>query len=931
MRRTTLIILSFVLFFFASYAQNDLNKPLPQDSSVIVGKLDNGLTYYIKRNNKPENRIFLDLVVNAGSVCEDDDQQGLAHFTEHMAFNGTQNFPKHKLIDFLESIGMKFGADLNAYTSFDETVYMLEIPADNPAYLDTALLILHDWSHYLSLETDEINNERGVILEEWRLGKGAQDRLTRKTFPVIFYGSKYAERLPIGKPDIIRNFDPDVLRRFYKDWYRPDLEAVIVVGDVDPKAVEQKIKQIFSSIPEPQNPRPRVYPEVPEHQDIKAVVAQDSEASRSALVFYWKHPAKTIKTYEDYRQDLVDQLTATMLSSRFREQMLKPKNPFAIAMGLSYDLFDKTDAFIVLAIPKKGKAADAARLILQDVESAKRYGFSQSELDRAKKQIMAQTDKFYNEKDKTESKYFVDELHQNFGVRHKPILSIEQEYKIIKQLLPTITVDDANKAIKELAPDKNLVITLTGPTDDQFPTADELVQIAKEVRNSNVQPYKDVAVGNQLITKKIKPGKVKSVSTDEVTGTTQWTLKNGIKVVFKPTNFKNDEILLSAYSPGGYSLYSGDDIINARNAADLIANSGVGDFNNSQLTKFMMGKNVSVSPYINLYYEGFKGSSSVKDFETMLQLIYLYYTQPRFDTTDYRAYVEQLKAMMMNKANDPMSVWNDTVIYYLGGRSPYAKPMDIDMLNKLDFKRAYEIYKQRFSDPGSFTFVFVGNINPDQVKPLIEKYLGSLPKKDNKETYRDVHARPQPGKVIEKTVYKGGDQKSLAYMAFTGKINKDLKDRLVLSGVSEVLTKRLLKSIREDQALTYSISAYPLVREIPESYYNVLIFYSSKPDTVFYIKDEIIKIAGDMTKQITDDEYNSTIQKLLRKHEVNMQQNRYWLNKLVEMYKTGSKPDFVTDYDKTVKSITKQDLINGAKQYLLPNSYMIIALKPEKK
>ncbi len=932
--RLKALLSSFVLlFFFVSLQaqQVDLSKSLPTDPSVVSGTLPNGMMYFIKQNKKPANRVFLRLVVKAGSVCEDDDQQGLAHFTEHMCFNGTKNFPKHKLIKFLESTGMKFGADLNAYTAFDQTVYMLEIPLDKPQYLDTALLILHDWAHYVSLEDQEIDDERGVIIEEWRLGRGAQDRMMRKIFPVLLYGSKYADRLPIGKVDIIKNFKYDVLKRFYHDWYRPDLEAVIVVGDIDPQQVKEKIVKLFSQIPASQNPRPRVYPEIPEHNDIKAVVATDKEAPYSIVAFYWKHPMEYVKTYGDFKKELTKQLAETMLSNRYKEKMLSPKTPYAIAMAMDQHLMDKTDAFVVLGIAKKGRISETAKTLMEQIESARRYGFGQSELERAKKQLLARLEKQYNERNKTESNYFVQLIQNHFDVEQAPLLSPEQQYKIAQQLLPSITQQDVNNAIKQLATDKNLVVVVQAPDKEKVPTDQELIDMVKQVRSSQVQPYKDVAVNKPLIAKKIRKGKIVKEEKDAVTGATIWTLKNGVKVVIKPTQFKDDEVLMQAFSKGGYSLYPVDELPSARIAADLISNAGVGDFTQADLQKFLADKNVSVSPFINLYHEGFEGQSDVKNFETMLQLIYQYFMSPRYDTEAYKAFVDQQRAILENKANDPQSVWVDTLMAVLGGNSPYTAPINTQMLDEVNFRRAYEIYKERFADPGSFTFVFVGNVDLQKARPLIEKYLGGLPKKDKKENYRDVKAYIPAGKVITKYVYKGTDPKSLVYMVYTGNWNYSLRNDLLLRGVSDIFTGRLLDTVREALALTYSISASPIIKIEPKQQYGIAIFYSANPDTLSYITKRIISIDNSLKQGISDREYKATIEKLLKAHETQMQQNRYWLTQLVKVYSYGLKPDFVTDYDKLVRSFTKDDFVQAAKQFVRDNSYLIIALKPETK
>ncbi len=932
MKLKLLLINLLTILFFANLSaqQIDLNKTLPTDPQVVSGVLPNGLHYYIRANHKPEHRVFLRLVELAGSVCEDDDQQGLAHFTEHMAFNGTKNFPKHQLIKFLESTGMKFGADLNAYTSFDQTVYMLEIPTDKPQYLDTALLILHDWSHYLTLDDKEIDAERGVIKEEWRLGRGANERMNRKVLPVLLYGSKYAQRLPIGKIDIIENFKHDVLRRFYNDWYRPDLQAVIVVGDIDPKQVESKIKELFPKVPEPGNPRPRVYPEIPDHNDVKAVVATDKEARYSVVSFYWKHPMHEVKTYGDYRQDMVDYLAVTMLSSRYSEKMLNPKSPYAYAFAFYQHLIGKKDAFAVIGIAKKNKMLDAARELMTQIESARRYGFASTELDRAKKKVLSQLEKQAKEADKTESNYFVSIIQDHYDLPHSPLLSPQQEYEIASKLLPSINLDEVNKAMQQLATDNNLVIAIEAPTDVQVPTDQQLIDIVKEIRQAQVQPYKDIEVKNSLISGKVKKGKVKKEQVDNITGVTIWTLKNGIRVVIKPTDFKNDQILLTAFSQGGYSLYPIKDLPSARLAATLVSNSGIGDFGRVELDKFLSDKNVSVSPYIGLYREGFQGRSDVKDFETMLQMIYLYFTQPRFDKDAYQAAIEQQRAIMENKANDPQSVWSDTLRAVLNNYSPYRMPLNVNTLEKVDFQRAYDIFRERFSDPASFTFVLVGNVNLDKARPLIEKYFGSLPKKDNKEHYRDVNASLPVSQVIEKIVYKGSDPKSLVYMVYTGDYNYSLRNRLLIKGVSEIMTGRLLDTVREAQALTYSIMAYPQFYKVPKDQYMVGIFYSTSPDTLKYTEKKVLAVNKSLVNGITDKEYKSTIQKLTKEYETNIKTNRYWLDNLSQMYMYGLKPEFVTDYQNIVNSITKDDLIQAAKKYINDNSFIFVALKPEK-
>ena len=910
-----------------------LSDPLPQDPNVITGVLPNGMTYYVRHNAEPKNRAYLWLVVNAGSVCEDTNQLGLAHFMEHMQFNGTKHFPKDRLIKFLESTGMKFGADLNAYTSFDETVYMLEVPLDKPAYLDTALLIMYDWSHLASLETEEIEKERGVIHEEWRLGKGAQDRLMRQTLPVIFWGSKYAEREPIGKPEVFDHFAPDVLRQFHKDWYRPDLEAIIVVGDFDAQKVANEIKKMFSDFQGPEKERPRVYPELPQHKDVKVKVATDKEARYPLVEFVYKHPMKQIKTYGDYRDMLVTNLFEQILNQRLRENMMKPSSPYAFAAGGYSHLIDKTDALFIYSVAKSKKIADDVKFLLEETKRIKEYGFTQDELDRAKKSILKDYEKAYKEKDKTKSEDYLQEYHKNFSVEKAAFPGIDLEYKLANKFVPEISLDEVNNKAKSLITDENMVIIVTAPEKDDVPVPSEqdILNMVKEVKETKLAANETSKTVTSLIDKEPKAGKVEKEETNKELGTVTWTLSNGIKVVLKQTDFKNDEILLSAYSKGGYSLYKPKDLTEARVAAEFINNSGLGKLSPVDLDKYLSDKNASVSPYISKDYEGFDGKSSVDDFETMMQMVYLYFTQPRYDEESFDAYKERMVAMLENKASDPQSVWIDTLTSVLSSRSIYGKPLSADDYKNVDYKKIYKIYKKRFSDPASFTFVLVGNLDPAKVKPVIEKYLGSLKAKDRHENYVYRGAVLPVGKVERKSVYKGTEDKSMTIMMYTGNFENNLKESLLLKGVSEILTDHLLKSIREEQALTYSISAFPRFQLEPKSRYGVMIFYSSSPDTAFYIVDEVNRISNDIKKEITDKEYKATIAKLKKEHEVKMRENDYWLEQIERIEKGLSDGSSLLKYNDVVSTIKKEDLKKAAAKYLNEKSYIAVVLKPEKK
>ncbi len=910
-----------------------MTDPLPVDPNVITGKLDNGITYYVRHNSEPKNRAELTVVINAGSVLEDEDQRGLAHMCEHMAFNGTKNFPKHALIEYLESIGMKFGADLNAYTSFDETVYMIEVPLDTTAYLDKGLQVLYDWACNVSYEGEEIDNERGVIHEEWRLGRGAQDRLTRATFPTILYKSKYAERLPIGDTAIFDHCPYDNLRRFYKDWYRPDLQAIIVVGDFDAQKVANQVKEMFSKIPKRTEEKERVYPEIPDHQETLVKVVTDKEAPSSVVEIFYKHDMKTVKTYADYKTSIAEQLFTGMLNQRLSEITMKPTTPFAYGMSVYTHFLGKKDAYITFAMAKNDKIKETVKTLLEENERVRQHGFTKTEFEREKKSFLKRMEKIYNEREKLNSKQFVNEYHQNFSITHAPIPGIEKEYELTKKLLPEITLDEVNKLVNEWITDKNLVVIVQAPErkDIKLPTEDDLKKLVKTVKTEKLDAYEDKTMNKPLITDKITSGKVEKKAKDKDLGSTIWTLSNGIKVVLKPTDFKDDEIKMKAYSWGGYSLYSLKDNFSARYCTDVMNECGLGDYNNVDLQKYLADKTANVNSYIGEQTEGLSGTSSVKDFETMLQLTYLYFTHPRYDKEAFEAYIERQKSMIENQSADPQSVWRDSIGAAMNQSSPYKKPLSIDNIGQIDFKRVNAIFRERFEDPASFTFFFDGNIDLKTAKPLIEKYLGGLPADKKNEKYKDLGIR-FPNSTVEKPVVKGTDDKSLVYMIFPGTFTDNLENRIFIQAVADILTDKLLDEIREKEAITYSISANPMYKDFPVQEYGIGIFYSAAPANVPIVKNKIIEIIKKLqTEDITDDDLNKTIEKAKRKHEADMRKNRYWLSQLVWLDQMQTKPEFVTEFDNIIKKMNKESLKAAFNKYYNTGSYVNVWLKPEPK
>jgi len=922
-----MLIASFAFTLNAQDAIN-LSDPLQITENVVHGKLDNGLTYYVMHNPEPQNRAFLRLVVNVGSAFEDDDQQGLAHMCEHMAFNGTKNFPKHDLISYLGSLGMRFGADLNAYTGFDETAYMLEIPLDSAGFLDKGLLVLADWASEVSYETEEIDNERGIIHEEWRLGNGANDRLRKQTFPVLFYNSLYANRLPIGDTAVFDHCSPDKLRRFYNDWYRPDLQAVIAVGDFDASEVADKIIELFSKIPKRDNPRAHVYPEVPAHQNTMVKVATDKEAPYTLISFYIKHELEISNTYADYRNEYIKNLVASMLRMRLQEIINSPDAPFSYAVAYYSQFVGKTSSFSLLALPKTNQVADAAKVMEQELQRVVKYGFTASELEIAKSSTIADTKNMYDSRAKIGSDTWVDAIHQNYSITKSALLSPEEEYEFVQQIMPGITIDEVNAAAKMLITDENKVVTVTAP-EIPLPSEQELLEVIEAAKNADLDAYQEVTLDKEFFTRDIKAGKIKKQVVDDKVGTTTLILKNGIKVVLKPTDFKDNEILFSAFSFGGYSLYPLNDNFNARFCADVAMSSGVGNYNSTELDKFMADKNFSVRPYVGRSTEGFSGNSTVDDFEIMLQMINLYFTEPRFDDDAFQVFISQQKTFIENQDNDPTSAWSDSISATLTNNSPFTKPLTVSNLNKITNAGSAKIYKERFADPSSFTFVFVGSIDIDKVKPLIAKYLGSLPTVKKNETYKDLNA-DYPLDTKNVTAYKGKDEKSLVYTIIPGQTKLTLADEIGLRALSYILSDSLIDQVRETKRWTYSISASSQTSSIPVEQYGMFFFYSCAPERVDSINTIIVEMADRLSKYpISDEEFHNTIEKLKRKNETDLRTNKFWLDQLRDAYMADGNMDFATEYDNIVNSLTKKSIQDYATKFFKGN-YISIALKPEK-
>jgi zinc protease len=670
---TTFLFISFIL---PAFAQFKLTDPIPIDPNVKVGKLPNGLTFYIQKNPKPEKKVELRLVVNAGSVLEDADQRGLAHFMEHMGFNGSKNFPKNELVNYLQKTGVQFGADLNAYTSFDETVYILPIPSDNPETVEKGFTVLEDWAFNNLMDREEIEKERGVVLEELRLSKGANERMRRQYFPKLFNGSKYAARLPIGTDTVLKAFKPETLQRFYKQWYRPNLIAVVVVGDIDPKEAENKIKAHFSKFTNPANakPRPAIIP-IPARTKPEAMVLTDEEATNTVLqVFNFVKPDKKVKTWADYREKRIENLVTSLINQRLQELTQQENPPFLYGYTGFTSFLRGYDAFVSYAVLGNGSAQQAVDALVAETERARQHGFLASELDRAKANLLNSAETAYRERNKEESGEIVWRYVSHY-LEGEPAPGDENHYLFIKQVLPTITLEEINAFASKMPSNKNAFVLITAPAKmkDKLPASNDLLKAMVAATAKPVKPYEEKAVAQQLLDKEPVAGKITTQSVNEKLGTVNLTLSNGITVTIKPTTFKNDQVQMDAWRWGGFHQFNLTDKDNAKYAATLVAQMGVKDMSPTDLKKFLSGKTVSVHPYLNEHEEGIEGSSSVKDFETFLQLTHLYFTQPRKDEGLFKSFVTKQKSSVQFLRQNPRAYFQDTLAKIIYQNNPWAE------------------------------------------------------------------------------------------------------------------------------------------------------------------------------------------------------------------------------------------------------------------
>lgn len=928
---SSLLLISTLLL--SAQTNFDLKSVIPQDPKVSKGVLENGMTYYVRANENPKNRAELFLVVKAGSIDEDDDQQGLAHFCEHMSFNGTKNFPKHELIKYFESIGMEFGPEINAYTSFDETVYMLKVPLDSSVYMEKGLQVLYDWACQNTDSDEEINNERGIIHEEYRGGRDANYRMQMKWLPVFLHNSKYAERIPIGKMDIVDNCPPEALRRFRKDWYRPDLQAVVVVGDFNQDEMVKTVKQKFSAIPAVKNPRPKKYFDIPDHKETLTSIVTDKEAQYPVSYMLYKHPLEKSKTLADYRESIKESLYNGMINNRLSEKLQQPEPPFLMAQTSYSELFGPKSVYASIAVAHNGKIDQGLKAVLIENERVRKFGFTESELERQKTAVLNNIEKAFNERNKQKSINYAEEYKRNFLLTEEPFPGIENEFEFFKAFLPGIKVAEINELAAKWVTDENRVVVVAAPEIEgsKVPNEAEIFAVLDEVKNMKIEPYQDVVTNVPLVEYEPSGSKVVNEKLLENVNATEWTLENGATVVYKTTDFKDDEILFNAWSPGGNSLYGLKDDVSADIATDVLQLSGIAGFDKITLDKMLSDKVFRLSPGISQLRESFSGSSSVKDVETLLQMLYLYFTEPRFDTKSYQSFMTRMSGMLENKAASPEAAFQDTMSVTMANYHERARPMTKELLQEADFKRIQQITKERFKNAADFKFFFVGNIKPEVFKPLVEKYIGGIPSVPEKEKWIDLGIEKPKG-VIEKVVKRGEEDKSVQYIVFHGDFDYNSQNQVQLDAVGKILTTRLLEVIREDKSSVYSIDASPSSTKFPDEEYTITVTYGTSPKKL----DELKKTVFDIITQYknngpTAEEVAKAQEKMLREREVALRENGFWMGILSNIYyiKNGDFSEF-GNYETLVKNLTVNSTKKAFGDLFDFKNYISVALAPEK-
>ena len=930
--------LSIVLFAAAIMgAQAQMEQKVPVDENVRIGHLDNGLTYYIRHNELPKQRAEFHIAQAVGAILEEDDQNGLAHFLEHMCFNGTEHFPGKGIINYFESIGVSFGYNINAYTSLDQTVYRLsEVPTYREGIIDSALLVMHDWSCAVSLLAEEIDNERGVIREEWRTGADASRRMWKESQRLMFPGSQYAKRDVIGDTAVINNFSYEALRSYYKKWYGPDLQAIIVVGDINVDEIEQKIKNLWGNVPARANRGVRPYYSVEDNKEPIVAIVKDAEAQQGRIRIVYKHeqiPAQLKGTMMEYVNDLALSLITQMMDNRMAEDAMKSDACF-LGGGVYYgELVKLKDAFNGIVVPKEGQEREAWHYLLTQMEKMRRYGFTNDELERAKTETLAQYEKAYNERSATRNDSYVDEYIGHF-LHQGMIPGIEWEYAFVQQIMPAISLEQINQIALQLVTNENIVVNfqVADKPEVQLPTEEQIINGIRGMEHLDIERPVEKAVITELVKKGPKAGKVVKEKYNEALGTTEWTLKNGVRVIFKPTEFKKDEILMEAYAPGGFSLVETADLLSAHLATDAVQMSGIGDFSYTDLQRALTGKVVSASPSINAYSHSMEGSSSVKDFETLLQLNYLHFTAVRKDEDAFKTLLSFLDQQLTNKEKNPKAIWRDSITMMASNYSDRTVLINRENMEKLNYDRSLQIFQQLFSNPRNFTFTFTGNIDPNdkQTRALIEKWIGGMKTKKDTDTWKDRGVRAPLGEnknYFTRDMQTKTASNRIQYTSYD--FPYTMENVIVADLVGRILSTRYLESIREREGGSYGVGCAAWMNSKPVPTTILVMQFDTDPEK----QDKLMQIIHQEVQEIiANGPLASDLQKekesMLKDFKEDLEKNGWWYNTaLPNYYRLGI--NMIEDYEKTVQAVDGEKIQQFLKKLAASGNVFEVVMLPE--
>ena len=933
--KTILPVLIMCLISTTAFAQPS-GDIVPIDPEIRTGKLDNGMTYYIRQNTEPEKRASFYIIQNVGALLEKNEQNGLAHFLEHMAFNGTQNFPTKEtgIISTLEKHGVAFGRNINAYTSFNETVYNLsDIPVDHPGLIDTCLLVLKDWSNYLLLTEEEIDAERGVISEEWRTRRTAAFRMTWQFLPVLLQGSKYAERDIIGDLDIIQNFDYNTLRDFYHDWYRTDLQAIAVVGDFDPDIMEDKIVDLFSGIPAVEEPMQRPFFEVPGHDEIRYLLVTDREAQQHSVDLYIKHKAisKNEKNNNYLREQYIRTLFNSMISERINELLQKGVPPF-ITGSIGYSGFVRGyDVFSVGASFSEGEGEKAFKAIYTEAERVRRHGFTEGELDRAKSEMLSNWENYYKERDKIDNDAWARNIQQHFLI-NEPLPSVEYEYQKVKEILPGISLGEVSEKASEWMTDSNRVLYVQGPVGDsiEYLSEQKAIDIMQSVHESDIEPYDDTGAAGSLINELLPGSEIVKTNTLDAFGAVEWTLANGARVIYKKADYEKDNVSVSAFSFGGTSLIEDEFIPEASLLSTLALTYGAGEFDNIELQKMLSGKKVSLSVNLAEVTENIGGSSTPGDFETLMQLLYLRFEKPRFDREAHDAITSRFKAMIETMNNNPQKIMQDSLTVIMSDYHPRARLLNREFIEDIEFEKVKDLYKERFRDADDYIFFIVGNVEEENARELASKYIGSLTSHEGSEQWIDRGIRPPEGRTEKVIGMPMAVPKATVVINYSGDIEFTPYNRQAARVISGILDIIYTEKIREEEGGTYGVSTSISLQQFPAQRSNAMITFDCDPERAEELKPLVYSEIERLMEQGPDREYlDKAVKNILKNREESKQHNSYWMSTLYTWYLSGINYHDPANYEDILNSFTTDDIREAARAFFKDADIIDIVFKPE--